>query len=89
MLGLEPGVGWLQKFRALASFPELPVPKPLGVVCPSCGLSGTEATAGFFGFSGVGKAKPCLPNFQVYSRHLTLVGVQTLNQEIWVWGLRC
>lgn len=34
MLGLEPRVGWLQKFCALASFPELPLQKPLGGVVP-------------------------------------------------------
>ena len=34
MLGLEPRVGWLQKFHALASSPELPLQKPLAGVVP-------------------------------------------------------
>lgn len=33
-LGFEPRVVWLQKSHALASFLELPLQKPLGVVVP-------------------------------------------------------
>lgn len=56
-LGFEPRVGWLQKSHTLASFPELPLQKPLGggggggSSAPVVGLSGTGASAGLLGFS--------------------------------------